>query len=550
MDRADVSLALALVEEVGADDTTVVTLAGDGALAMLETTTTGFGAGSPLGPGSSGAVNGAWALGTGFRLGEGGGTFFAAELGLSSNHTSAGMFAGTASLRASSPWRPGRNDAVDGAELGVALFGFEEARALVSSPERVDGDLTGAGHHAGTTFAGALGVLGPGGDFAVLGAGTTLAADDFFEHATGLASECGGLSDTAGAGTEALAAGDTALGERFPLSVLAVNGTGLGVALACLLVGVAFASVVSVADNLTDTNVLAGAAGLGAASPEAEARHDAVDLFGVSDVVDAPLVLLGEFGSLGVVEVHTESLGAGLVDGASASDHPVMRTALEGSYVGGGLGVETLGGVHVNVKGLLAAGGGVFHPVGATLTRGAGIFGADVGNGPLVELGEFGGESDGVYDIDTEALAGGLVDGVGASDFPVVSTTMDTGDVAGGVLEARLDSGHISVDYVLGVGDSLPASGAFGSAARGLASVGEPGEFPGVFHGEKLHEFATKDGVPDVYAEAFVGGLVHAVHAGELPVGGVTSNGGNVSGFASELASLGVHVHVKTGGAN
>lgn len=206
VDGARLNSTLTLVEKVGAHNTTMAALTGDGAFARL--------------------------------------------------------FAGTAGLGACTPGRPGRNLAVDGAELGVALLGFVETRALVSTPERMNGDLAGTGHGAGATGCGARGEFRPGSNFAVLGARASFAADNFFEHTTGFAAELSGLDGFAGTGPESRTAGHAAFGVGLPGAVLAVNGAFMSVAGLGLLNTVALATVVSLGDDLTDTKVLASAAAL------------------------------------------------------------------------------------------------------------------------------------------------------------------------------------------------------------------------------------------------------------------------------------------------
>jgi len=549
VNRAVHGLAGLLVEEVGANNAASGSLAGDGALAEGSATTAGLGASGPLGPGRHDAVNGASASTAILGRGKGGGASLAAELGDAGDDASSGVGTSAASLGASTVGRPGGNDAINRAGVGVALLGLEEARALVATPDRVHSDLAGAGSGTGAASLGARAESRPGGSGAVNRTGASAASYNLTEHATGLAAVGSGGHLLAGTSLEASATSDTAGRVGSPGTGLAISRASVGVAALLGLGGVAVTAVVGLGDDVAYTDSSAGTAGLGAGSPGGPFGHDAVHLFGVGDVVDHPLVFLGESNSLGVVEVHTERLGSGRVDGTSTSDHPVVRTTLERSYVSGGRGVETLGGINVDVEGVLAAGGFVSLPVGVGLARSAGILGTNVGDGPLVEFSESRGQSDGVHNVHTEAVLGGLVDGMGTSDLPVIGTTVDTGDVAGGSSETGTGGGDISVDHVLGVGDRLPAGGAGGSAASGLASVGEPGELPVVLHGEELHELATEDGVPNVHAETGGSSFVDAVDASELPVSRVTNNGGNVGRVAGELASRGVHVHVEAGGA-
>lgn len=348
MNGARVGLALALVEEVGANHTSGSSFASDSALASLVAATAGLGAGSPLGPSRNGAVNRARALLALTSLTGGSGTLLAAISSRGHNDTSAKLAASAAGLGALAVRAPGRNDAVDGALAGVALLGLVKPRALVTTPLRVHSNLAGAGLHAATTGSSALGVLGPSRNFAVKRAAAGVAADHFFEHAARFATECSLLGDLAGTSLETSTTGDAAFGVRLPGSVLAVNGAGLRVAFSRLLCGEAFPTIVSLGDNLADAKVTATATALGATSPAAPLGHDAVNLFGVGDVVDLPLVVEGKSGGLSVVKVHTELLRGSLVYGTSTSDHPVMAIALQGSDVGRRFSVVALGGIHVD----------------------------------------------------------------------------------------------------------------------------------------------------------------------------------------------------------
>lgn len=257
-----VGTALALIEKVGAHNTTMAALTGDGAFARLFAGTAGLGAFGPFRPGSGSAVNGAWALSAGLGLSQGSGAGLAAVKSDLVDYASAGLFTGSAGLGAFPPGRPGRNLAVDGAELGVALLSFVETRALVSTPKRMDGDLAGTGHCAGATGFGARGEFRPGSNFAVLGARASVAGNNFFEHTTGFAAELGGLDGFPGAGPESSTAGRAAFGVGLPGAVLAVNGATVSVARLSLLNTVALATVVSLGNNLTDTKVLSSAAAL------------------------------------------------------------------------------------------------------------------------------------------------------------------------------------------------------------------------------------------------------------------------------------------------
>ena len=82
-----------------------------------------------------------------------------------------------------------------------------------------------------------------------------------------------------------------------------------------------------------------------------------------------------------------------------------------------------------------------------------------------------------------------------------------------------------------------------------LGCVGDPVDAPVVALGEVLPVAAAELRVPDVRAEAVLGGGVDAVHAHELPVAGVALHGGHAARREREVARGGVHVHVQARGA-
>jgi hypothetical protein len=159
MDRAVVGLALALVEEVGADNTAGSSLASDGALATLVAAAAGLAAGSPLGPSRNRAVNRASTLLALASLTGRSGALLAAVSSRGHDDTSTRLATGAAGLGALAVRAPGGNDAVDGTLTGVALLSLVKARALVTTPLGVNSDLAGAGLHSATTGGSALGVL-------------------------------------------------------------------------------------------------------------------------------------------------------------------------------------------------------------------------------------------------------------------------------------------------------------------------------------------------------------------------------------------------------
>jgi len=154
--------------------------------------------------------------------------------------------------------------AISGAGEGVAAVGLFEASALDASVLGPLEDLAGALAGAVTTGPGALGVLAPGGEFAVDGAGAGIAVLLFFSVGTFVASVGALLDNNTGADVGSSATGLGARTVFGPCADLAIDGASLLVALLGVILVLADATEEGLAVDLFEARLVAAAAGYGA----------------------------------------------------------------------------------------------------------------------------------------------------------------------------------------------------------------------------------------------------------------------------------------------
>lgn len=337
VDGASSGLALNGFGEERADGTSGLTAGDDGTFAGLAAATAGLGAGGEGTPGGGLAVDGAGTFVAGFFVTEDTAEV-ATEFRLGEDLAGSLDGAGATGGGADGPFGPSGKLAVDGALLDGASLGLLGDGASFATEL---GRLDNSAHTGVLASAAGLGASSPGTPFAndtVHGAALLVAEADFTKVTALGAAVSSSSRDGTEAELETHAAGLGALRESAPGREFAVDGAGASVAGTSLLgVGAVLATESSLADNFTKAGHGAGATSAVASGPILEVRHGAIlgaDLDVAGSLHGDGRAGLGAMGGLDLDRAGSELNTTTTANRAAAVFRPFGNNAGNGASAG------------------------------------------------------------------------------------------------------------------------------------------------------------------------------------------------------------------------